>query len=193
VPPPYELMAVPFEIWLAAEGTAKPDITDNTLSGWTKLGARGADEYDEAGITVTHEQEVNVYRGLRGTGPIKAWRTSEGLKLGFTLNDLTLESYGRVLNNLTVEDVGSRALTMRQGDQVATFALLARAADGPYGDDLPVQYWIPKVFQSASPAVNHRKGIPAGLALEFTALEWLDAATEALRFGVLEAQDASGS
>lgn len=191
---PYEIMAVPFDAYLAPAGTSKPDIAASpTGQGYTLLGVRGADEYDEAGVTVTHEQSINEYRGLRGTGPIKAFRTSEGLKIGFELNDLTLEAYGKILNDATVADIGSRAVTLHQGAQVATFALVLKSADGPYGDGMPAQYWVPVVYQSGSPAVVHKKGDPAGLALEFTALEWLEAASEALRFGVLEAQDATGS
>ncbi len=191
---PFEIMAVPFEIWLAPAGTAKPDIDTTPAGDWDLLGVRGADEYDEAGVTVTHEQSVNLYRGLRGTGPIKAFRTSEGLMLGFTLNDLTLEAYARVLNDVSVSSAGvSKSVTIHQGAQVSTFALLARSADGPYGDGLPAQYFVPKVFQSASPAVVHKKGDPAGLALVFTALEDLDASSEEERFGILEAQDIGGS
>lgn len=191
---PYEILAVPFDAYLAAAGTAKPVIDDTTLTGWTRLGTRGADEYAaDAGVTVTHEQSINEYRGLRGTGPIKAFRTSEGLKIAFTVNDLTIETYGKILNDNDVEDVGARSAKLHQGAQVSTYALLLRSPDGPYGDGMPVQYWVPTVYQSGSPAVVHKKGEPAGLALEFTALEWLDAASEDLRFGVLEAQDATGS
>lgn len=197
MPEPFEIMAVPFDVYLAPAGTAKPDIDQPILQSggaWELLGSRGADEYDEAGITVTHEQSVELYRGLRGTGPIKAFRTSEGLMFGFTLNDLTLESYGKVLNDALTDDAGvSRSVTLHQGAQVATFALVARSPDGPYGDGLPVQYWIPKVFQSGSPAVVHAKGKPAGLALTFTALENLDATEDSERFGVLEAQDTEAS
>lgn len=191
---PFEIMAVPFDVYLAPAGTAKPDIDADPAAPWVLLGERGADEYDEGGITATHEQDVNLFRGLRGTGPIKAFRTSEGLTLGFTLNDLTLESYAKILNDATVTDGGiAREIPIHQGAQVATFALLAKSADGPYGDGLPIQYYIPKVFQSGSPAVVHRKGTPAGLALVFTALEDLDAVTEGERFGVIEAQDTAGS
>lgn len=188
---PFEILAVPFDVYLAPAGTAKPDIDLALPAGdWTLLGTRGADEYDESGITATHEQTVELYRGLRGTGPIKAFRTSEGLMLGLTVNDLTLETYAKVLNDATVDDEGtSRTIPLHQGAQVATFALVAKSADGPYGDGLAAQYWVPTVFQSGSPAVVHRKGVPAGLALVFTALEWLDAETVEDRFGVLEAED----
>jgi hypothetical protein len=189
---PFELLAVPFDVYLAPAGTEKPDLGDDVAasgSAWVLLGTRGADEYDEGGITVTHEQSINLYRGLRSTGPIKAFRTSEGLLLAFTLNDLTVESYAKCVNDATVDESSgnSKAVALRQGPQVSDFALLARSTDGPYGDGAPAQYWVPKVIQSASPAVVHKKGTPAGLALVFTALEDLDAATEAERFGFFEA------
>jgi hypothetical protein len=191
---PFEILATPFAVYLADEGTERPDLADDPAasgSDWTLLGTRGPDEYDAGGITVTHEQEINLYRGLRGTGPIKAFRTSEGLLIAFTLNDLTLESYGRILNNQEPEsEGGARELALHQGPQVSTFALLMKSPDGPYGDGAPIQYWVPKVFQSASPAVVHQKGIPAGLSLVFTALEYLDATEEWERFGLVEAADA---
>lgn len=193
---PYEILATPFDAYIAAAGTAKPDIDDAGLSGWTKIGVRGADEYAaDAGVSVTHEQSVNEYRGLRGTGPIKAFRTSEGLQIEFEVNDATLESYALAVNKLAadVEDVGSRALRLHQGASVQTMALLLRSPDGPYGDDMPAQYWVPVVYQSGSPKAVFKKGTPVGLAFKFTALEWLDAASEDLRFGILEAQDATGS
>jgi len=192
---PFEIMAVPFDVYLAPAATAEPDIdTDPPGAPWALLGERGADEYDEGGITATHEQDVNLYRGLRGTGPIKAFRTSEGLMFGFTLNDLTLESYAKILNDATVTDGGTdRSIPIHQGPQVATFALYAKSADGPYADGAPMTYYVPKVFQSGSPAVVHRKGVPAGLALVFTALEDLDAASEEERFGVIRARDVAGS
>lgn len=191
---PYEIMAVPFDIYLAPVGTDEPDINTTPAGDWDLLGVRGADEYDEAGITVTHEQEINLYRGLRGTGPIKAFRTSEGLTLGLTVNDLTLETYGLILNDSDVDDLGDdRAVKIHMGPQVATHALLMRSPDGPYGDGAPCQLYVPKVFQSGSPAVVHRKGQPAGLALTFTALEDLDAVSEDERFGVFRAIDTPGS
>lgn len=187
---PFELLATPFDVYLADEATERPAIDAEPGEDWTLLGTRGADEYAEDGITVAHEQNVELYRGLRGTGPIKAFRTSEGLTISFTLNDLTLESYGRILNNALPTDAGSsRSLAFHQGPQVTTFALLMRSPDGPYGDGAPIQYWVPKVFQAGSPEVVHRKGQPAGLALTFTALENLDAEDESERFGVIEASE----
>ncbi len=132
---PFEIMAVPFDVYLAPAGTAKPDIDADlsSIPAWLLLGQRGADEYDETGITVTHTQAQNLYRGLRGTGPVKAFRTSEELSLGFILNDLTVESYAKVVNDAVVDSSSgnSKAVALHQGAQVSTFALLAISPDGP--------------------------------------------------------------
>lgn len=190
MPEPFEIMAVPFDAFLAPAGTAKPDIDIDPAPPWKLLAKRGAAEYDEGGITVTHGQSVNVYRGLRGTGGVKAFRTSETLTVGLTLNDLSLEEYARILNDAVVTDGGaSRTAPIHQGPQVATYALLLKSPDGPYGDGLPIQLWVPKVYQSGSPAVVHRKGTPAGLALVFEALEDLEADADEDRFGLIEARD----
>jgi hypothetical protein len=197
---PFEILAAPFDIWLAPYGTAYPLVDDTPAVAWELLGTNGARNYDEAGITVTHEQTIETFRALRGTGPVKAFRTAEGLMLGFTLVDISLEQYARVLNDVTVTDVpaagvnpGYRHMPLHQGPDVSVFALLARSSGtggSPYGDNLYMQLEVPKVFQSANPTPVYRKGTPAGLAVVFTALEDLDAATDDERFGRLVAQDA---
>jgi hypothetical protein len=194
MPEPFEIMAVPFDVYLAPAGTPKPDIDADLTSvpAWALLGQRGASEYDETGITATHQQVIAMYRGLRGTGPVKSFRTSEDLTFAFILDDLTIESYAKVVNDALVDSSSgnSRLVQLHQGPQVATFALLAISPDGPYGDGAPCQYWIPKVSQTGSPAIVHKKGTPAGLALVFTAMEDLAAASDDERFGVFEAADA---
>lgn len=191
---PFEIMATPFDVYLAPVETAFPDVDVAPGAGWDLLGTNGAAHYAEDGVTATHEQNVEIFRGLRGTGPVKAFRTSEGLTFGFTLHDMSLEQYAKVLNDATTTAAAGPpatiSLPLHQGPQVATFAVLIRSADGPYGDGLAVQYQVPKAFQSANPAPVHRKGQPAGLAIVFTALEDLEAATDAERFGQLVAQTA---
>jgi len=197
---PFEIIAAPFEVWVSPVGTAFPLIDVAPASTWTRLGANGAYNYASEGITVTHEQTVNAWRGLKGTGPIKAFRTEEGLMLGFTLHDLRLEQYAYAINRsiLDVADTapgsgvaGFRTLKLHQGPNMKFLALLCRGKS-PYDDDnWNMQYEVPKVFQSANPTPVHRKGEPAGLALVFTAMEDLNAATEDDRFGVLRAQDAA--
>lgn len=203
---PYEILATPIEVWLAPVGTAFPTLDEepDELSPsdsdevWTLLGANGADNQGDEGVTVESQQTINVFRGGKSTAPLKAWRTEEGLRIAFTLFDVTLEAYAKAINDATVTDTaadsgtaGYRSMNLHQGSQVATFALLARGENSPYGDGWLKQYQVPVVYQAANPAPVYRKGQPAGLAFEFMALADLDAATEDERFGQLIQQDAA--
>lgn len=186
---PFYLIAAPFDIWLAPAGTEEPALGAPPSGAWELLGSNGAYDYNEDGVTVTHEQTVEKFRGLRGTGFVKAFRTAETLMLGFTLHDLSLEQYAKALNDAVVTTDGDEnSIPLHLGPNVAQFALIARGAS-PYDDDnLEMQYYVPKVFQGANPAPVHKKGTPAGLALSFEALEDLDAETDEERFGRLVAQ-----
>lgn len=198
---PYEILAAPLEVWLAAYGEAFPDPGDASPGGnWELLGVNGADNQGDEGLTIEHQQTINIFRGGKSTAPLKAWRTEEGLRIAVTLFDVSLETYAKAINDATVTDsspgsssIGTREVNLHQGSQVAVFALLARGEHSPYGDDWALQYQVPKVYQSANPAPVYRKGQPAGLAFEFMALADLDAATEDERFGQLIVQDADES
>ncbi len=196
MPAPYELLAVPFHAYLAPAGTEEPALDaaiDGSGSAWALLGTLGADEYDEDGITVTHEQNIEYFRGLGSTIPIKAFRSSEGLTLGLVVRDMTMETYAKALNDATVDssDPGSKAVTLYQGYNVNQFALVIRAADGPYADGAPMQYWVPTVVQSGNPAPVHKKGNPAGLALVFTTMKGVGASDPSEYLGVVRALTAA--
>jgi len=198
---PFEILATPFEVWLAPVGEPFPDLDDLDLEespggNWELLGVNGADNQGDEGVAVEHQQTLAIFRGGKSTAPLKAWRTEEGLRIGFVLHDVTLETYGKALNDALVTDtvqtgstVGFREINLHQGTQVAVFALLARGENSPYGDGFLAQYQVPKVYQNANPAPVFRKGVPAGLAFEFMALADLTAATEEERFGQFVVQD----
>lgn len=194
---PFEILATPFEVWLAPVGEAFPDLADESPGGnWELLGVNGADNQGDEGVTVEHQQTINVFRGGKSTAPLKAWRTEEGLRIAFTLHDLTLETYAKAINDATVtqeapgsDSIGTREIKLHQGSQVAVYALLARGENSPYGDGFPAQYEVPKVWSSANVAPVYRKGQPAGLAFEFMAMADLDAAEEEDRFGRFIVQD----
>jgi hypothetical protein len=196
---PFEIVAAPFTLWVAPVGTAFPDIDEAPSGSWIKLGTSGDRSETEEGVTVTHGQEINQVRTAGATGPVKAFRTQESMVVAMTLLDLSLEQYAQALNGnavtTTAAGVGSagfKALKLYQGLQVEALALLVRGAAGSaYGDDWAAQYEIPACFQSGSPEPVFTKGEPAGLALEFTALEDPDAATPADRFGRIVMQHAA--
>ena len=201
---PYEILASPFAVYIAPTGTAFPDVdTDPTTSpsSWEELGTSGADDQGDDGVTVEHQQTINIFRGGKATGPIKAWRTEEGLRIAFTLHDVSAETLAVALNDVTVTDTaagsgtpGTRSIPMRRGVTVATHALLCKSLSGsPYGDDLAMQYEVPKVYLAGNPSAQYRKGQPAGVLFEFMALEDLTAASEDERFGTLVIQDAAAT
>lgn len=196
---PYEIIMSPFEVWLAPVGEAFPAIDAAPAGNWVKLGTNGNKNISEDGITLTHGQTINQHRAYGATGPVKANRSGEDLSIAFVLDDLTLEQYAKVLNNVAVNDVaagvataGYREITMRQGFDVSLFALLCRGPS-PYGDGWNMQYQVPRAYQGENPAPAFSKTSAAGLSLSFVALEDPNAATEAERFGKLVAQDADAT
>lgn len=197
---PFEVVAAPFTIYVAPVGTAFPDVTVDPPADWMKLGTSGTDNYTEDGVTVTHEQTVEVFRSLGSTGPRKAWRTEEGLLIGFTLVDLSAEQYAKVLNDASVTQNAAGAGTggtdvfgLSRGQEVAAHALLARGDASPAGDAFVTQYEVPRVFQNSEPELTFQKGDPAGHECEFMALEDLNAANARERFGRLVIQTAAAS
>lgn len=193
---PFEIIAAPYELWIAAVGTAFPDVDAAPAAGWTKVGTLGKRNYDEEGVTVQHSETIETFTPAGATGPVKAFRTAEGLVISLTLADLSLEQYAHALNQNAITDVaagagtaGTKTIGLTRGLDVARRALLLRG-ESPYGDAMAMQYEVPIAFQSGSPEPSFRKGEPAMLALEFTALEDPGAATEAQRFGRLKAQTA---
>lgn len=198
MPAPFELLAVPFHAYLAPAATPEPaldEAIDGSGSAWALLGTLGADEYDEDGITITHEQNIEYFRGLASTIPIKAFRSTEGLTLGLTVRDMTMETYAKVLNDALVDASGiGKAVSLYQGYNVNHFALVIRSADGPYADGAAIQYWVPTVVQSANPAPVMKKGTPAGLAVTFTAMKGVGADDPSEYLGIVRAlTEAPGS
>lgn len=198
MPKPFEILAAPFTLYAAPTGTAFPLITAAPAEAWKKIGTSGDRNYSDDGVTVAHSQTLAQARGAGATGPQKAWRTEEDMVVSLTLWDLTLEQYAIAMNGNAVATTaagagtaGFRVLKLYQGVQVATMALLVRGDVSAYGDSWKSQYEIPVCYQSGNPEPVYTKGEPAGLALEFTALEDPDAATPDARFGRLVMQHAA--
>lgn len=187
---PFEIIAGPATVYVAPVGTAFPAINAAPSASWTSLGDT------EGGVTVTHEQSVTLLRVDQSTGPKKAIRTEEALVISFSLANLTLENYARIMNDVAVTDTapgtgtaGHRSFKMRLGPDVARFAMLIRGPS-PYMD-ANLQYEIPVVVQSGSPSVSFVRDDKSVLSVEFNAIEDSNASSPADRFGTLRAQDAA--
>lgn len=183
---PEKIIVAPFTIYLAPTGSTFPVINVAPASPWVILGSSGARDYDEDGVTVTHEQTIDIHRMLGATGPIKATRSEEGLMVGFTLHDMTLEQYAVALSQTVVTTAGppaTKEIPLYRGFEVAQFSLLVRGAS-PYGA-FNMQYEVPVVINQSEAAPTFNKTDPAGLEFEFYALEDPNAASDAARFGRL--------
>ncbi|MBW8638997.1 hypothetical protein K1W69_17505 [Hoeflea sp. WL0058] len=192
---PYEIIAAPFTVWFAPVGEAFPTFDADPAGNWAKIGTSGDENYSEDGVTVVHSQTTEKTRVLGTTGPRKAFRTQEDMMVRFTLFDMTLENYKHALNGnpVTTTAAGSgtagfKKIGLRQGLEVSTMALLVRGNASAYGPDWKAQFEVPRCFQSGSPEQVFRKGLPAGLALAFDALEDSSAASADERFGRLKIQ-----
>jgi len=188
---PFEIIAAPFEVYIAPVGEAMPAVTLEPPAGnWVLLGTLGDAEYGEDGVTIQHSETIEDFRSLGSTGPVKSFRTEEDLLISFMLHDLTLEEYARALNFNTVQtDADDKLIDLYRGQQVLYRALLVRGNDtGPYGASYNIQYEVPRVRPDSAPEVVFQKGTPAGLALQFRAMIDLNAAADADRFGILRTQ-----
>ena len=191
---PLEIIAAPFTLYIAPAGEAMPDVDTVPAGNWTKLGTSGPENYLEEGVTVEHGQTITTWRGLGSTGPRKAWRTEETQMVRMTLVDLTLEQLKVALNGNTVTATpagsgtpGTKKIGLSRGVDVTLYSLLVRGPS-PYMENGAAQYEVPVCFQNGSAAPVFSKGEPAGLALEFTALEDPDATSADEKFGRLVAQ-----
>lgn len=195
---PYEIVAAPYTLFVAPVGTAFPLLNAAPASPWVMVGTSGDLSTTEEGVTVTHEESINKVRAAGSTGPRKAFRTEEDFLISLTLMDITLEQYALALNGNTIATTaagvgtpGFKSLQLYKGTQVKTMALLVRGEVSGYGDGWRSQYQVPVCFQSGAPEIVFTKGDPAGLALEFTALEDTAAVTPDARFGSLIMQHAA--
>lgn len=191
---PFEIVSAPLTVWLAPVGTAFPTIDTQPAAEWFKLGTNGDKNYDDDGVTVSHEQSINTWRGAGSVGPVKAWRNEEELSIGFTLVDISPAQYAKVLNDATVTETaaatgtpGTAEFGLSQGAEIATFALLARGKS-PVDENMSAQYQVKRCYQAENPEPVYTKGgdSPAGLEIGFAALEDLtDGVAERERFGKL--------
>jgi len=186
---PFEVIAGPARVWLAAVGTSFPAIGDNDAAvlalGFVELGRT------DGGVSVAHNESIELIMVDQVTGPVKALRTEETIVVSFSFVNLTLENYAKVLNNVSVTTVVSqeRSITLYQGVTVAQFAMLVRG-DSPYEDAI-MQFELPVVSQTGSPSMSFVRDDKSVLETEWTTLEDQNAGSDAAKYGTLRAADAS--
>jgi len=191
---PFEIIGAPFTLYLAPIGTAFPAVDEDPAVGWSLVGTNGTRNYSDDGVTLSHSQKIDQARPGGTTGPVKAWRSEEDLMIALTLWDMTLEQYQYALNGVAPATTaaaagaaGFKQVGLSRGVEITQYAALFRG-ESPYGAGYNAQYEVPRCYQSANAKTAFKKGVPAGLELEFTALEDLDATSDDERFGRFIAQ-----
>lgn len=192
-----EIIAAPFEMWVAPVGTAFPALADEPAAPWSKLGLHGARSYSEGGVSIEHRPQYGISTPAGPDAvPGNAFLTSDELRINVELIDLSLESYSLALSQAPISDTprapgsaGFRSIALAHSPRsMARLALLARGPS-PYNDDMMAQYEVPVCRQIGSPTPTFQRGEPAGLALQFLALRNPSATSEDEIFGRLVAQD----
>jgi hypothetical protein len=197
---PLEVLAAPFTMYVAPVGTAFPDVDETPdSSDWTLVGAAGPLNYDEAGINVEHAQSMAFWRSLGDAGSRKVFRSSEDLKIGLMLVDVTPEAYSFALNGNSVTTTpagagtpGTKKIGLSRGFTVDTRAVLLRGPS-PEMEDGVMQYECPRAAQTGEPKPVYTKDKPAMLQIEWTALVDPDAADPSEYFGRIVVQTAVAS
>ncbi len=174
---PERIIIGPLTLWVAPVGTAYPVLGAAPAAPWKKVGASGDKDYSDDGVTFSHPQSLEFIRTAGCTGPVKAARTEEDVKIGVTLLDMSLEMYKIALNDNAVSSVaavagvpGYKAVELARGIEVTQYAILARGKSAE-DNTMTRELRVPTVVQSGEQEVAYKKGEGAGLELEFTAIE----------------------
>lgn len=172
---PHEVVASPLTFFLADVGTDFPAIDDLEGAfdvGWEKLGTNGDKNYDSAGTTVAHSEEVFDFIPAGSTMPVKRFRVGEKFTSALNLVDIGPDAYAKVMNDAAVTTVppgggaaGEKHFSLRRGIQVNPFSVLARGVS-PVDNDLNMQYEFSRVFVSVNGDVTYNKGVVAMLPVQ---------------------------
>ena len=100
---PLEIVAAPFELYLAPVGEAFPVIGAEPPGGnWVLVGTSGEDSTTDEGVTATFTETLEGFRSAASTGQRKVFRTEEDLAIALVLADTTLAAWAHALNFNTV-------------------------------------------------------------------------------------------
>lgn len=186
---PYSLLVGVGTLYIAPANTAKPAVNAAPSGAWRSLGET------DGGVKVNKTQNIEKFSSDQRTGNTKAVRTEEGVTIETNLQETTLENLADV-TGVVVTDVapgsgtiGTRSVPLHSGAVVDEYALLFRGSS-PYGD-YQAQYWVPRGFFDGDIESEFTKDGKTLIPAKFEALEDLNAATEAERFGIYEVQDAA--
>lgn len=166
---PFNQLIGALKVYVAAVGTAAPDVDEAPSGSWTLLGPT------DGGQQIAHMGGLTYFRDDDHQGPVKVVRPEEDVRVSFSVVGLTLENYARVLHAaggvVSDTDPATKSVHLKRGATPTQYAMLLRgSAISPYGN-FPGQYVIPKGVFDGEPEPSFTKDSRAALAVEFRALE----------------------
>lgn len=182
MPAPHEIIAAPYTLYVGRVGLAFPRVDALEAefveaARWFKIGTSGTKNYEDSGVTVSHPQSLEYFRGAGSTAVRKAFRTEEDLLIGLTVVDLSPRQYAKALNDAVIRTVasatgipGTQEFALQRGLEVATFAILIKGIS-TIDNTLSAQYQCETAIVEGSPAIAYAKGRPAGLELQYRAVD----------------------
>jgi hypothetical protein len=186
---PYDLLVGAGTLYIAPAGTAMPALTATPSGSWRDLGET------DGGVKIAKRQSIEAFGSDQRTGNVKAVRTEEGLRVETNLQKSTLENLADVLNGTVTTvaagsgTIGTKTMGMYSGPGVSEFAFLFRS-NSPYGN-WSAQYYVPRGYFDGDVEREFIKDGKTLVPVAFEALEDLNAATDAERFGKYQAQSAA--
>jgi hypothetical protein len=191
---PLEIIAGPLTLWYGPVGETVPDTNVTPAGSWVKIGVSGAGNYMEDGVIVGRSQDIEAWRPLGESGPVKLYRTAEDLIIRVTLADLRLEMLSIAFAANTVATAAGPPAIKTLGlycgpGELNRIALLVRGAS-PYVAGKNRQYQIPVCAYVGSFEMAFQKSPPAGLLMEFQGIVDPNASSNDEKMGTLIAQTA---
>jgi hypothetical protein len=185
----YEILTGVGTLYVAPVGTAFPLVDATPGAAWTNLGETNG------GVKVSYEEKITEIRTDQRTGPVKPIRTEEGMTVETKLAQATLENLAKVQGQTAtttaagVGTPGTHSVPLYKGKTVQEYAFLFKTEGSPYGA-YPAQFQLPRGYFDSAGAIEFKKDGNAEIPVKFVALEDLNAATSADRFGKIFAQHA---
>lgn len=180
-------------VHIAPEGTTFPtpdQLPPAADAAWSPLG-----EFD-GGVQIAHPQTIDEHRTDKETGIQKATRSVEDLTISVSLADQTLENFATMINGETVTDTpaasgtaGYREVGLYRGLTVTTYALVFEG-NSPYLDNAILRYLVPRGYFGGDMGRSFVKNTKTLIPVEFHAMVDPNAASDAEKFGNIQAVDA---
>lgn len=176
----------PLELWFAPTGTAFPGVDDDPSLSFTLIGSSGDKSYTEDGVVVSIDSTTEEFTPLGGVFPRRAFITNRSLAVTVTLADLSLDQVRLAFNqNVVTTNVNDREISLDGGVELNCFALLIRGTGkSPEVEGDNMQFELFQVREAGSQEITFVKGEPAGVALEFLALDDPTNGVGVLRAGI---------